>query len=72
MIVKESEASNYICCIVDRNCRGKRCMAWKWISKVVKYTDENRLSGSIIPPKPKEAVFERTENGYCGMLNDRY
>ena len=55
MIVQEERASEMICCSMERMCRGKRCMAWRWY---------------FTPPRPGNPERIKTTRGYCGLAGE--
>lgn len=59
MICRPEEAKNFKCCVMDKQCEGAACMAWR---QEVRQSVDLRKSQFPSPPR-----LEETGRGYCGL-----
>lgn len=64
MKCKEQDAHKFECCQVSRHCYGSKCMAWKFI--YVKKA--SHIPGSYATDSNGNAILEKTDIGYCGLV----
>jgi hypothetical protein len=49
-------------------CIASECMAWRWVQKMMNEDDfDQNMVALSYPKKRVKAIYENTENGYCGL-----